>query len=71
MGWRIVSGLHYETQLLVVVLGGGGGRGETGLVLDFPGKPNRKMCSLYLSLMEKCGVRLKAFGASTAKLAEV
>jgi|GEM_PF-3539858 hypothetical protein len=29
------------------------------------------MCSLDLSLMEKCGVRLKVFGDSTAKLGEV
>ena len=67
----MMSGIHDATQLPVVLLGGGGGKLETGRVLDFHGKPNRKMCSLYLSLMEKCGVRLKAFGDSTAKLAEV
>ena len=67
----MMSGIHDATQLPVVLLGGGGGKLETGRVLDYHGKPNRKMCSLYLSLMEKCGVRMKAFGDSTAKLAEV
>ena len=67
----MMSGIHDATQLPVVLLGGGGGKLKTGRVLDYHGKPNRKMCSLYLSLMEKCGVRLKAFGDSTAKLAEV
>jgi hypothetical protein len=67
----MMSGIHDATQLPVVLLGCGGGKLETGRVLSYHGKPNRKMCSLYLSLMEKCGVRLTAFGDSTAKLAEV
>ena len=67
----MMSGIHDATKLPVVVLGRGGGQLETGRVLSYHGKPNRKMCSLYLSLMEKCGVRLKAFGDSTAKLDEV
>ena len=40
-------------------------------ILDYLGKPNRKLCSLYLSLMDKLGVRLDRFGDSTARLAEV
>ncbi len=67
----MMSGIHDATQLPVVLLGRGGGKLETGRVLSYHGKPNRKMCSLYLSLMEKCGVRLTAFGDSTARLAEV
>ena len=67
----MMSGIHDATQLPVVLLGRGGGKLETGRVLSYNGKPNRKMCSLYLSLMEKCGVRLTAFGDSTARLAEV
>ena len=35
------------------------------------GKPNRKMCSLYLSLLDKAGVHLDKFGDSTERLAEV
>jgi hypothetical protein len=55
----------------VVLVGRGGGQIKTGRVLDYLGKPNRKMCSLYLSLMEKCGVKLDAFGDSKERLAEI
>ena len=34
-------------------------------------KPNRKMCSLYLSMMDKCGIHLDEFGDSTERLAEI
>lgn len=44
---------------------------QAGRVLDYLGKPNRKMGSLYLSLMEKAGVKLDRFGDSTEKLAEI
>jgi hypothetical protein len=57
--------------LPVVVLGGAGGRLQGGRVLGYRGKPNRKMCSLYLALMDKVGVRLERFGDSTERLAEV
>jgi len=40
-------------------------------VLDYLDKPNRKMCSLYLSLMDKVGVRLDSFGDSKERLAEI
>ena len=46
-------------------------RFRTGRVLDYLDKPNRKMCSLYLSMLDKCGVHLKQFGDSTERLAEV
>ena len=67
----MMTGNHNNDQLPVVVLGGGGGKLQSGRVLDYLGKPNRKMCSLYLSLMEKAGVRLDRFGDSTEKLAEI
>jgi len=35
------------------------------------GQPNRKMCSLYLSMMDKCGVKLDRFGDSNQRLNEV
>ena len=54
----MLTGSHDATQLPVVILGRGGGQLQTGRVLDYLGKPNRKMCSLYLSLMDKIGVRL-------------
>ena len=67
----MMTGGHNNDQLPVVLLGRGGGRIKSGRVLDYLGKPNRKMCSLYLSLMEKTGVRLKEFGDSREPLAEV
>lgn len=67
----MMSGHHNNDQLPVVVLGKGGGQIKTGRILDYLGKPNRKMCSLYLSLMEKAGVRLDSFGDSKERLAEI
>jgi hypothetical protein len=67
----MMTGNHNNDQLPVVMLGRGGGRIKTGRILDYLGKPNRKMCSLYLSLMEKAGVRLKEFGDSKEPLAEI
>ncbi len=67
----MMTGSHNNDQLPVVLLGGGGGKLQSGRVLDYLGKPNRKMCSLYLSLMEKAGVKLDRFGDSTEKLAEI
>jgi hypothetical protein len=67
----MLTGNHDATQLPVVLVGGCGGKMKTGRVLDYRGKPNRKMCSLYLSLMDKMGVRLDQFGDSKERLAEV
>ena len=58
----MMTGNHNNDQLPVVMLGRGGGQIQTGRILDYLGKPNRKMCSLYLSLLEKAGVKLKEFG---------
>ena len=67
----MLSGIHDATKLPVVLLGGGGGQIQTGRVLDYLGKPNRKMCSLYLSMMDKFDIHLKNFGDSDQRLAEV
>jgi Protein of unknown function (DUF1552) len=67
----MLTGNHDATQLPVILLGGGGGRIKGGRVLDYRGKPNRKMCSLYLSLLEKTGLHLDEFGDSREPLAEV
>ena len=53
------------------MLGSGGGQIKTGRIVDYLGQPNRKMCSLYLSMMDRMGVRLDRFGDSTERLAEV
>lgn len=67
----MLTGHHDATQLPVVLLGGAGGRLKTGRVLDYRDKPNRKMCSLFLSMMDKFDVRLDRFGDSAERLAEV
>lgn len=67
----MMTGGHNNDQLPVVLLGRGGGRIKSGRVLDYLAKPNRKMCSLYLSLMDKMGVRLSEFGDSKERLTEI
>ena len=67
----MVHGNHDANQLPVVILGGAGGKLETGRTLDFLEKPDRKMCSLYLSLMDKMNVKLDRFGDSQQRLAGV
>jgi hypothetical protein len=62
---------HDSSQLPVLVVGRGGGRIHTGRTLDYLGKANRRMCSLYLALMDKMGVHHDRFGDSTERLAEV
>jgi hypothetical protein len=67
----MLHGGHDATNLPCVLVGGGGGQLQGGRILDYLGRPNRKMCSLYLSLMGKYGVRLRTFGDSSERLAEV
>jgi len=67
----MLTGSHDATQLPVVLLGRAGGRLQAGRVLDYREKPNRKMCSLYLSLMDKYGLHLTEFGDSDEPLAEI
>lgn len=65
------TGSHDATNLPCLLVGGGGGQLQGGRVLDFRGQPNRKMCSLYLSLLDKFGVTLPEFGDSKERLADV
>jgi hypothetical protein len=67
----MLTGSHDATQLPVVLLGGAGGRIQGGRVLDYREKPDRQMCRLYLSMMDKMNVRLPRFGDATEPLAEV
>jgi hypothetical protein len=67
----MMTGNHNNDQLPVVLLGRGGGKIKTGRILDYLGKPNRKMCSLYLSLLDKADVHLDQFGDSRERLAEI
>jgi hypothetical protein len=54
-----------------VLLGGAGGRIKGGRVLDYNTKPDRQMCRLYLSMMDKMNVSLPKFGDATKGLEEV
>ena len=67
----MLTGSHDATQLPVVILGGAGGRLKGGRVLDYKEKPDRQMCRLYLSMMDKMNVRLPKFGDATKALEEV
>ena len=67
----MLTGSHEARQLPVVVLGGGGGRIRGGRVLDYRDKPERQMCRLFLSLMDKMNVREKQFGDASSALDEV
>lgn len=67
----MMTGNHNNDQLPVILVGRGGGQIKSGRVLDYLGKPNRKMCSLYLSLMDKAGVKLDSFGDSKERLGEI
>ncbi len=67
----MLNGHHDATQLPVVLLGGGGGRIEGGRVLDYLDKPDRQMCRLYLSMMDKMGVRRDSFGDAAEPLLEL
>ena len=61
---------HDNTRLPLVLAGGLGGTLETGRTLDYlkAGDENRKMCSLYLSLMDRMGVKLDSFGDADTRL---
>ncbi len=67
----MLTGSHDATKLPVAILGKAGGKLETGRVLNYEGKPNRKMCSLYMSLLSKFGLNLDKFGDATERLAEI
>lgn len=64
---------HDNSHLPVLTVGGMGGALQTGRVLNYrdKGDENRKLCSLYLSLMDKMGVPLKQFGDADARLASL
>ena len=67
----MMTGNHNNDQLPVVLVGGGGGRIAGGRVLNYREKPNRQMCRLYLSMMDKMGVRPGKFGDGNEMLSEL
>jgi hypothetical protein len=68
----MMTGGHNNDQLPVVLVGGGGGRIQGGRVIDYRGKDNRQLCRLFLSVMDKFGVRPKGgFGDAKEPLNEI
>jgi len=61
---------HDNARLPLVLAGGMGGTLQTGRALNYlaDGEDKRKMCSLYLSLMDRMGVKLEQFGDSNTRL---
>ncbi|HZK81597.1 MAG TPA: DUF1552 domain-containing protein, partial [Humisphaera sp.] len=62
---------HDSSKVPMLTVGGLGGTLETGRVLDYTDKSddNRKLCSMYLSIMDRMGVKLDHFGDAETRLA--
>ncbi len=64
---------HDSSKVPLLTAGSLGGTLETGRVLDYTdaGNDHRKLCSLYLSLMDRMGVALDKFGDADTRLARL
>jgi hypothetical protein len=62
---------HDSSKVPLLLVGGLGGSLRTGRILDYSGRgdEDRKLCSLYLSLMNRMGVNAERFGDAAAPLA--
>ncbi len=67
----MVGAKHNNDELPIIVLGGGGGRLQGGRVLDYKEKPERQLCRLFLSMMDKMDLHPKTFGDAKTMLDEV
>ncbi|MCZ6698583.1 MAG: DUF1552 domain-containing protein [Planctomycetota bacterium] len=70
---NLFDGDKHEADEVPILLAGRGGGLETGRVLDYRDRDDgdRRACSLYLSLMDRMGVRLPRFGDATERLANL
>jgi hypothetical protein len=61
---------HDNFRLPVVLAGGLGGTLETGRTLNYlnESEEKRQMCSLYLALMDRFGIKLEQFGDTQTRL---
>jgi hypothetical protein len=64
---------HDNSKVPLLTVGGFGGTLATGRILDYTdkGDENRKLCSLYLALMDRAGVSLPRFGDADTRLAGI
>jgi hypothetical protein len=67
----MLNGNHDATKLPVVMLGGSAAGVRGGQTLDYSGQTDRQMCRLYLSMMQRMGVKLDQFGDASSPLLEV
>jgi hypothetical protein len=69
----LIGRKHDNSRLPLVLAGGLGGTLKTGRTLDYieAGDDNRKLCSLFLSLMDRMDVKLPSFGDADTRLAGV
>ena len=68
-----VGRTHDNSRLPLILAGGLGGTLETGRTLSYLKETDdkRRMCSLYLSLMDRFGLKLDAFGDCTTRLQNI
>lgn len=68
-----VGRIHDNSRLPLLLAGGLGGTIETGRSLSYydAGDENRKMCSLYLSIMDRMGMQTDSFGDAETRLTDI
>jgi hypothetical protein len=68
-----IGRLHDNSRLPLVLAGGLDGTIETGRTLNYldAGDENRKMCSLYLSILDRMGIEADSFGDAETRLARL
>jgi hypothetical protein len=69
---NMFSGTKHDNKKIPLVTAGGlGGALQTGRVLDYGDRSDeeRKLCSLYLGIMDRMDVRLDHFGDADTRLA--
>jgi hypothetical protein len=73
MSNMFVGRKHDNSRLPLVLAGGLGGSLETGRALNYlnESEDKRKMCSLYLSLMDRFGMKLDKFGDADTRLQNI
>lgn len=64
---------HDSTKVPLLTAGGLGGTLQTGRVLDYSedGDDNRKLCSFYLSIINRMGLNVDHFGDADSQLAKL
>ena len=64
---------HNSNQVPAILAGGLGGTLQTGRTMDYmpAGNDRRKLCSLYLALLDRMGIELREFGDATERLAGI